>query len=107
MDESPPITNGSNGRDRLGRFTVGNPGGPGSPHVAKVAKLRAALFATVSAKDLRKIIKALVKAAMEGDTTAAKVLLERLLGPPIPLDFEERLAALESRLLERSSRDEP
>jgi hypothetical protein len=88
----------ANGRDTHGRFTLGNPGGPGSPHVGKVAKLRAALFATVSAKDLRKIIRGLVKAAVEGDIAAAKMILQWTLGEPLAWDVLARIETLEAAM---------
>jgi len=94
-----PLPNGSNGgRDRRGRFAKGNSGGPGNPMAAKVGQLRASLLRAVSVADLRAVVKSLVMAAKEGDVHAAKVLLDRLLGPPMPADFEVRLAELEDRL---------
>ena len=48
--------------------------------------------------DLRDVVKRLVDAAKGGDVSAAKLLFDRLLGPPLSLDFEERIKALEERL---------
>ena len=99
MTIPPPLPNGANGgRDPKGRFAKGNPGGPGNPDAAKVARLRTALLEAVSAGDVKAIIKSLVKQAKHGDVAAAKVTLDRLLGPPLPLDFQERLARLEEIL---------
>ena len=96
---SQPTTNGVNGngggRGANGRFLVGNPGGPGSPYVKKVAALRSALFAAVSARDLRAIIKKMVEEAKAGDVAAARLLLDRLLGPCLEMDLIERLENLE------------
>lgn len=82
-----PKANGGNGRRPDGRFAPGNPGGPGNPQAAKVGQLRQAFFAAVSLADFRKVVKKLVAEALQGDTTAAKLLLERLLGPPVAIDL--------------------
>ena len=101
---STPITNGRNGRGTNGQFLPGNPGGPGSPHVKKVAALRAAMFKAVHVADLRAVIRKLVELAKAGDVQAAKVVLERLLGPAVPIDYEERLAELEQHLAQANER---
>lgn len=88
----PPFTNGANPlRGPMGRWAKGNPGGPGNPHVRKVASLRSSLFNAVSATDMRKVVKRLVSAAIDGDVTAAKIVLERLLGPSVQADLLDRL----------------
>ena len=78
----PPSTNRPNGRDARGRFTKGNPGGPGNPHVAAVAKWRTALVETVTAADLRRVIRKLVESAEAGEPWAIRELLDRTLGRP-------------------------
>ena len=35
-----PLANGDNGRDKQGRFAVGNKGGPGNPYARRVAQMR-------------------------------------------------------------------
>ncbi len=75
-------TNGVNGRNSKGQFTKGNEGGPGNPHSKKVAKLRSALIEAVTPADLRKMTRAMVRAAQNGDVAAYKVLAEHLLGKP-------------------------
>ena len=92
-----PSPNSPNGnRDARGRFVKGNPGGPGNPYGQKVAQLRSALFLAVSANDLRAVVKKLLQLAKGGDVQAAKVVLDRLLGPPVEVDILERLERLES-----------
>ena len=98
MKESPSPNGANGGRDTRGRFGKGNPGGPGNPNAKKVAELRSTLLGAVSAADMRAVVKKLVGLAKGGDVTAAKVVLERLLGPPLPVDVEDRLAELEQRL---------
>jgi hypothetical protein len=56
------------------------------------------LLQAVSPADLRGAVRRLVGAARNGEVSAAKLLFDRLLGPAVPLDIEERMAALEERL---------
>lgn len=93
----PDAAPGRDGRDQRGRFATGNTGGPGNPHAAQVAKLRAALLESVTDEDVRGVVAALVKAAKGGNVSAARELLERLLGKPVEFDILERLDALERR----------
>lgn len=92
--------NGAN-RDERGRFVKGNPGGPGNPLAKKVMKLRSALLDAVTKEDLIGVVNALVGKAKEGDTAAAKILFDRLLGRPLEADILERIEALEKRVEER------
>ena len=96
MSESPRSTNGDNGRGPGGRFAVGNRGGPGNPHSAKVARLRSTLLTAVTQKDMRAIVRKLVGMSIAGDVPAARVLLDRALGPSIELDILQRLEILEA-----------
>jgi hypothetical protein len=105
---SAPSPNGViGGRDPRGRFVRGNPGGPGSPHAAKVAKFRAVLLEAVSQKDLREVVKKLIELAKSGDTQAIRLLLDRLLGPPIELDILDRLEKLQKQLASGSDGSRP
>jgi hypothetical protein len=102
MSDSPS-TNGSNGRSTGGRFAKGNPGGPGNPHARRAARLRAAMYKAVTPADLRDVISALLSSAKGGDVSAAKELMQRLLGPPEAIDLLERLAALETKIEQAAS----
>ncbi|WP_428937281.1 hypothetical protein [Fontivita pretiosa] len=102
MSTSSP--NGSNGRNANGRFAAGNPGGPGNPHARRVARLRAELLRAVTPQDLRNVIAALLRKARRGDVPAIRELLQRLLGPPVELDFAQRLDALEQALRQLQQR---
>ena len=93
-----PSTNGPDGRDARGRFAKGNTGGPGNPHARKVAQLRSALLRAVSAGDLRAVVTQLVDQAKAGDVQAARLLLDRLFGPAVSIDFEMPLSELEEGL---------
>lgn len=97
MDQKTRSTKGVK-RDARGRFVKGNAGGPGNPFAAQVNRLRGALLNAVSEKDLIGVVNALVKKAKEGDTAAAKILFERLLGRPLEADILERIESLEKQL---------
>jgi hypothetical protein len=98
---SGPTPNGAiGGRDARGRFAKGNSGGPGNPHVRRVSELRAGLVRAAKPRDLRDVVRALLKAAKTGDVQAARELLSRLLGPPVADDLAIRLAELEKRVEE-------
>ncbi len=87
----------SNGRSKNGRFAPGHKLAKGNPHAAKVQKLRSSLLKSVSVADLKDVVKKLVDAAKAGDVSAVKLLFDRLLGPALALDIEERLKALEEK----------
>lgn len=106
MSGRQPLPAGLNGvsvpfRDKAGKFSAGNRFGRGNPLNSKAQKLRAALLRSVAVGDVRSIVKGLVEKAKEGDVVAAKVLLDRLLGPPAAGDLEDRIARLEALLDER------
>jgi len=86
---------GDGGRDSGGRFTTGNAGGPGNPYARRVGALRSALLDAVSDEDIRRTIEAIVAQARDGDIVAARILFDRILGPPIAADVVARLEALE------------
>jgi len=96
MCEAPSIE--SSGRSQKGTFAPGNKFSKGNPQAAKVQKLRSGLLRAVTVEDLRDVVTRLVDAAKGGDVSAAKLLFDRVLGPPQALDIEERLKTLEERL---------
>jgi hypothetical protein len=93
-----PSPNGDNGRDGRGRFATGNAGGPGNPHAQRVAELRSVLMRAVTEADMTAIIKAMIEKAKAGDAVAARLLLDRTLGPTEAVDVLARLEAIEARL---------
>jgi len=101
-----PTTNGDNGeRGEDGRFLPGNAGGPGNPYVKKVAALRGSLINAISHDDIEAIIHSQVEKAKQGDTVAAKFILERLLGRPQMMDLS--VVAIKARIEEmRAESDE-
>jgi hypothetical protein len=85
-------------RDPRGRFAPGNRAAKGNPLAKKAAQLRGALLRAVSSGDLRIVVKELVRQAKAGDVQAAKLLLDRTLGPAVPVDLLERIERVENIL---------
>jgi hypothetical protein len=106
IPQAAPSPNGQQtaaGRGPHGRFAPGNGGGPGNPFAAEVGKHRARLFKAARAKDVDQALKTIREIMAKGKDAdrlaAAKLLLDRLLGPAIELDILERLEALEEAIL--------
>jgi len=93
-----PSTTGPDGRDSLGRFAKGNRLSKGNPLAKKVARLRAGLLEAVGPDDVAAVAKRLVALAKGGDVQAARVLLDRLLGPAVPLDLLEEIETLKREM---------
>jgi hypothetical protein len=81
-DKKPTVPDGSNGRGREvnGRFGSGNRFGKGNPRLTQYFKLRAAIDRAVTPTRLKKIVSKLADLAENGDTNAAKIILDRCLG---------------------------
>ena len=82
----------------------GNGGGPGHRHAKQVGKLRSAMLAAVSDKEMKAVVKKLVELAKSGNVPAAREVLDRCLGRPVEADLLERLAELEELLSQRVPR---
>jgi hypothetical protein len=86
-DLMEPITNGEE-RDAQGRFTAGNRAAAGHarPFAQQAAALRRAFYHAVREEDLRAVARKLIDKAIDGDLTAAKLVLLWTLGkPPEPV----------------------
>lgn len=81
---------GRNGKGTLTPWGPGNRGAPGNPHAALVAKIRQELFRSTPLADVRRVWRTLIKLAIEGDTTAAGMVLDRLVGKAAPPADETR-----------------
>lgn len=97
-----PLANGGTAtmagcRDQHGRFSANNKAASGRrhPHAARVASLRKSMLAAVRLSDIKAIMQKLVEMAKAGDIHAAREVLSRTLGDPIPADLEQRLADVE------------
>lgn len=65
-----------------GQFAKGNKLGPGNPYAKRVHQLKQAVYATVTMKDLKGVIKAMVHKAQQGDVAAARLIMEYAIGKP-------------------------
>ena len=93
------------GRDQSGRFAPGNRAAKGRT-AKRVAAWRQAFEDAVSEADVAAAIRAVVEAAKGGDVAAARLLLDRCLGPTEAGDLLARLEAVEARLEGQSNADE-
>jgi len=101
-----PTTRGDKGeRGEVGRFLPGNAGGPGKPYARKAEALRGSLINAVTREDIEAIMHSQVEKAKQGDTVAAKFVVERVLGRPQKIDLS--LVAIKARIEEmRAESDE-
>ncbi len=107
MTTTTDPTHAHNARDTRGRFAPGNAGGPGNPQGGTVERLRHALLSAVTEDDLRAIAATLIRNARDGDITAVKELLNRVLGRPTDSDTLARLERLEAALMPSNPEDRP
>jgi len=84
-----PSPNGNNGRDKSGKFTVGNKGGPGNPHSRQVAAFRSVLMRAFTQEDMEAVAQMLIRKSRAGDMAATKELLDRVMGKATqPIDAD-------------------
>lgn len=88
-------------RDNKGHFIKGNKEGRGNPYAKQVNAFRSALMQAVQEKDIKAIVETLLEQAVNGNIAACRVLLDRLLGPPVQADILERLERLEDETEQR------
>lgn len=93
-----PSPTEDNGRNERGLFTPGNRFGVGNPYAKRTAELRAGLLDAVTVEDMAAIARKLVELARDGDTIAARILFDRLLGKPLEADLIARIEELEDAL---------
>lgn len=97
------------GRGAGGRFTRGNPGGPGNPHASMVSTHRARLLAAITEGDIEKAVEIIreimndTKAKPADRLAAARELLDRVCGKPVPQDFLERIERIEALVAGRGA----
>ena len=84
---------------KTGRFTAGNKAAKGNPYTKKAAALRKALYNSVTAQDIQRIVDSLKAQAIAGDLKAISLLLDRILGSiATGIDVLERMEKLEQML---------
>ncbi len=82
MKQSEQPATPTNGRNKQGHFTEGNPGGPGNPYARQVALLRKKVLQVIDEDKMEEIILELFELAKKGNLQAIKVLLQYTLGKP-------------------------
>jgi hypothetical protein len=73
------------GRDGKGRFMPGAPPGPGrpaNPYARQQAALRVAVLDEVDERDLRAVVRTLLRLAKRGNVPATELLFKWIIGPP-------------------------
>ncbi len=78
--ENSPSETAENGRNGQGRFARGNKIAKGNPFAKVAARYKRLLIDEVSDDDLRAIVRGLIDLAQGGNTRAAEILLDRLIG---------------------------
>jgi hypothetical protein len=86
-------------RSPKGTFRNGNRGGPGNPYARRVAKLRQAMLEECREEDLRSITRVMIDRANQGDTAAARLVFQYVLGKPSKPSDPDRIDADELDVL--------
>jgi hypothetical protein len=81
----------NDGRDELGRFTLGNLGGPGNPFARQCAGLRKALLNRVTDQDMEECADKLLEMSKSGNLAAMKLLFTYVIGKPQPATDPDRV----------------
>lgn len=90
-----------------GQFTKGNTAARGNPYTKKAAAMRKALYQSVTAQDIQRIVEELKAQALNGDLRAISLLFDRLLGTiTTGIDVLERMEKLETLLEEKQGGEE-
>lgn len=74
------VETGENGRERSGRFAVGNEAAKGHKHRRHVAKLRRAFTEALTESDILGLVAKLLELSAGGDVAAIRIVLDRALG---------------------------
>ena len=78
-------------RDKLGRFLPDNQGGPGNPFGRKVARNRRLILAAFTDEEVMAFVRKQYEFAMNGNAAAAKLLMQYLVGKPLPAASPDRV----------------
>jgi hypothetical protein len=99
MDSIQSDNDVKRGRDAGGRFAPGNRFGLGSSFARRAGRLRQVIQDEVSDDDLRRVVRAMIDKAAEGDPVAARLVLAYAVGKPQPAPEPDRATADEAALL--------
>lgn len=97
------------GRDASGRFAPGNPGGPGAiahERTKRARELRQAMHDAVTPQDMAAIARALIDKAKAGEVGAARELLDRIIGRPLPAEPQKHEQGEDNRVVIRLAFDD-
>jgi len=83
------VPNGSECRRLNGTFAPGNRFAKGNPNARRMYRARKTVLKAVSSDQLTEIMSALVNKAKGGDVTAARLVLEYVLGKPQAYELPE------------------
>jgi hypothetical protein len=78
-----PATSPPGGRGPDGRFAMGNRGGPGNPHARHCARMLELFRNCISDDEMIQLFRILYTKAMDGDVSAAKLVLAYKVGKPV------------------------
>lgn len=82
-----------------GQFIKGNTAARGNPYTKKAGEMRKALYQSVTARDIQRIVETLKAQAIAGDLRAISLLFDRLLGTiTTGIDVLERMEKIEALL---------
>ena len=96
-------------RDKLGRYRVDNPGGPGNPFGRHVMRNRRIMLAALTDEEVHGLVRKLydMATAPEGNLGAMKLLLQYVIGKPVPTTNPDRAYHEEWELrMQQPSREE-
>jgi hypothetical protein len=100
---SEPLPTADSGRANGGKFASGNRFGKGNPNNRRAQEIRNAIIKAIEPSEMAQAARQLLQQAKGGDRQAFAELCDRIIGKPLPMDVEERIAALEKLLQERRS----
>ena len=87
----------SGGRTANGRFANGNRAGAGHGPRRATKQFRAALYGTTEPEHVAAITRQLLSEALTKKEWAIRLALQYLVGPPISIELEQRIDALERK----------
>ena len=107
VNDETGTTTSTGPRDAKGRFAKGNAIGTGNPFGRTMASRRTTILNAVSEADLAEIMQELVRLAKGGDIGAAKLVLQYVVGKPLPAKDPDQIEIEEWQIHKNSVVMEP
>lgn len=102
---SDTVKPSNDGRDRSGRFGLGNRFARGRPPSSiHAAEMRHAFRSAITAADIAAATKKLVASARAGNLDACRELLDRVIGRPVAQDWTEEIETIKLQIQELMDR---